>query len=78
MAATDLIKVRPIISQTVNGQTVSTNGVEELRPVSQVLGEAAGFVAAAPVPFTDLTQAATYFNNLRTALIAAGVLKPTA
>lgn len=32
------------------------------------------FVAAAAVPFADLTAAANAFNNLRTSLINAGVL----
>lgn len=34
----------------------------------------AAFVAAAAVPFADLTAAANAFNALRTALINAGVL----
>jgi len=38
----------------------------------------AAFVAAAPVPFADLTAAANAYNALRTSLINAGHLAATA
>lgn len=87
MAATDLIKVRPQLSETIPGVgSTTTNGVENLVPLGQVLNDTlatttqagavkqGAFVAAAAVPFADLTAAANAFNNLRTSLINAGVL----
>lgn len=87
MAANDLIKVKPIITQTIPGVgSTTTHGVEEERALSSILqgttaaaaGQSGTVVrqtapAAAPVPFADLTAAANSFNALRTALITAGV-----
>lgn len=82
MAAADLIKVRRVITE--DGKT--TNGVEELLPLGEVFAGStatttqagpvrqAAFIAAAPVPFADLTAAANYVNSLRTALINAGLM----
>lgn len=89
MAASDLIKVRRVIVQTVGGQSVSTNGVEELLPLGTVLSTTTGTttqagamrqaanVPAAAVPFADLTAAANAYNALRTALINAGLMSAT-
>lgn len=85
MAANDLVKVRKVYLDATYG---STNGVEEnvtmtdflsLLPTAAAAGSVTAVTrtaapAAAPVPFADLTAAATSFNQLRTALIAAGVL----
>jgi hypothetical protein len=85
MAANDLVLVKPIITQTIAGVgSTTTHGVEEERTVGSVMTGApatttqAGsvrqmaFIAAAPVPFADLTAAANYVNSLRTQLIASG------
>lgn len=88
MAANDLVLIQKIITQTENGVTTTTNGVEEKITLSAFMASvgvaaaagASGAVirtaapAAAAVPFADLTAAANSFNALRTALIAAGVL----
>jgi hypothetical protein len=87
MAATDLIKIRRQLSETTPGVgATQTNGVEELLPLGQVFTDTpasatqagtvrqAAFVAAAAVPFADLTAAANSFNALRTALINAGIM----
>lgn len=88
MAASDLILVKPVITQTIPGVgSTTTHGVSEERSLGSVLqgttaaaaGQSGTVVrqtapAAAPVPFADLTAAANSFNALRTALIAAGVL----
>ena len=88
MAASDLILVKPVITQTIPGVgSTTTHGVSEERTLGSVLtgttaaaaGQSGTVVrqtapAAAPVPFADLTAAANSFNSLRTALIAAGVL----
>ena len=87
MALSDLMKVKPIITQTITGVgSTTTHGVEEERSVGSILqgttaaaaGQSGTVVrqtapAAAAVPFADLTAAATAYNNMRTALIAAGV-----
>lgn len=61
-------------------------GLEEKIPLEEVVAGApatltvagavkqGAFVAAAAVPFADLTAAANAFNSLRTSLINAGVL----
>lgn len=87
MAASDLILVKPIITQTIAGVgSTTTHGVEEERTVGSVLagttaaaaGQSGTVVrqtapAAAPAAFADLTAAATAYNAMRTALINAGV-----
>lgn len=90
MASTDTVKVQPIYTETVNGQPVTTLGMEERKTLAEflalsatgatVVGQGSPVItqtapAAAPVPFADLTAAATAYNALRTALIAARVLK---
>lgn len=89
MAATDTVLVKKTIIQTIAGVgSTTTKGVAEEVPMSQfaaVIGVAtaagsSGTVirttapAAAPAAFADLTAAATAYNAMRTALIAAGVL----
>lgn len=86
MAALDTVKVQKIYTE--NG--VTTIGMEERTSIADFLGlanlsaTAVGAAtaaitqtapAAAPAAFADLTAAATAFNALRTALIAARVLK---
>lgn len=90
MASVDTVKVQPIYTETVGGQPVTTLGMEERKTLAEFMALAATGAtvvgtnttvvtqtapAAAPVPFADLTAAANSFNALRTALIAARVLK---
>lgn len=86
MAATDQIAIQKVYTDPVSSTT--SLGVEEKVTLLQFqaamgVGAAAGSQgvvirqtapAAAAVPFASLTDAATSFNALRTALIAAGVL----
>lgn len=51
---------------------VSADGEQKGLPVE--IPQAGAFVAAAAVPFADLTAAANAFNALRTSLIDAGYL----
>lgn len=80
-----LVKVIPVVKTDTNGEV--TTGVEMKVPLSQFTAGLApatltakgvvnqgAFVAAADVPFADLTAAANAFNALRTSLINAGVL----
>lgn len=87
MAGTDLIMVTKQFVDPVT--SVNTNGVEErvtltafmaLLPAAgastagtQVLVTRQTAPAVAPAAFADLTAAATAYNAMRTALIAAGV-----
>lgn len=86
MAALDTVKIQKIY--TDNG--ITNLGMEERVSIADFLGlanlsaSAIGTAtaaitqtapAAAAVPFADLTAAANAFNSLRTALIAARVLK---
>lgn len=87
MAGTDIIYVTKQYVDPVT--SVNTNGVEErvtlsafmnLLPAagssiagSQVLVTRQTAPAAAPAAFADLTAAATAYNAMRSALIAAGV-----
>lgn len=84
MAATDLVLVQKVYTDPVT--SVTTLGLPEQQTLAQVqAGSAAtltaqgsvlkgAFVAAAAVPFADLTAAANSFNALRTSLINAGVI----
>lgn len=87
MAATDQVQVRKVYTDP--NTSITNNGVPEyvtlgdfmslLPPAgasvagSQVLVTRQTAPAAAPVPFADLSAAATAYNAMRTALIAAGV-----
>lgn len=90
MAALDTVKVQKIYTETVNSVTTTTIGVEERTSIADLLalgnssasavGQASTVItqtapAAAPAAFADLTAAATAYNAMRTALIAARVLK---
>jgi len=82
MAATDKI----LVSKEFTNDGVTTRGVEELQSISTIMAGATAtltapgtvkqgaFVAAAAVPFADLTAAANAFNSLRTSLINAGTI----
>lgn len=84
MAATDLVLVQKVYTDPVDSTV--TLGLEEKQTVAQVFAGApatltaqgtvlkGAFVAAAAVPFADLTAAANAFNALRTSLINAGVI----
>jgi hypothetical protein len=80
-----LVKITPVTKTDTNG-TIS-HGVEMFVPLSEFTGQLpaaslttggtvkqGAFVAAAAVPFADLTAAANSFNALRTSLINAGVI----
>lgn len=85
MAANDTVLVRKVYTEdgkTTNGvaETVSLQDFVALLPSAgtslagtQVMVTRQTAPAAAPAAFADLTAAATAYNAMRTALIAAGV-----
>lgn len=89
MPRTDTVKIQRIFTDTTVTPNTTTLGVEEKVTLAQFAADMGnGTVtagtsttvvtqtapAAAPAAFADLTAAATAYNAMRTALIAAKVL----
>lgn len=70
------IEVREVFT---DDNDVQTRGAPQLIEISEAVGDATGFaqaalVAAAAVPFADLTAAANKVNEILTALKNAGLM----
>ncbi len=86
MAGQDLIPVKKIITNVIDGNNVTTHGLPKDTPISEILSGAAAttteagsmlqaaFVADGAVPYADLTAAANHVNSILASLQAAGIM----